>query len=68
MVVRNNEPHIVTLVNLGFKPSYCLVIVWCVQCLQQVKHEYFLVKNKLETLMRLEKQILAAGGMIPDVS
>ncbi|XP_049411652.1 histidine-containing phosphotransfer protein 1-like [Solanum stenotomum] len=40
----------------------------CVQCLQQVKHEYFLVKNKLETLMRLEKQILAAGGRIPDLS
>ncbi|CAN4098211.1 unnamed protein product [Withania somnifera] len=39
----------------------------CVQCLQHVKHEYFLVKNKLETLLRLEQQILAAGGRIPDL-
>ncbi|XP_016502193.1 histidine-containing phosphotransfer protein 1-like [Nicotiana tabacum] len=40
----------------------------CVQCLQHVKHEYFLVKNKLETLLRLEQQILAAGGTIPVLS
>ncbi|XP_016577355.2 histidine-containing phosphotransfer protein 1 [Capsicum annuum] len=40
----------------------------CVQRLQQVKHEYFLVKSKLETLLRLEQQILAAGGRIPDLS
>nr|GMD13856.1 histidine-containing phosphotransfer protein 1-like [Ipomoea batatas] len=37
----------------------------CVQCLQLVKNEYFVVKNKLETLLRLEQQILAAGGKIP---
>ncbi|GLJ42922.1 hypothetical protein SUGI_0890430 [Cryptomeria japonica] len=37
----------------------------CIQCLQQVKQEYYVVKNKLETLFRLEHQILEAGGTIP---
>ncbi|CAH1443272.1 unnamed protein product [Lactuca virosa] len=34
-------------------------------CLQQAKHEYILVRNKLEALFRLEQQILQAGGSIP---
>eukprot|EP00252_Welwitschia_mirabilis_P009454 TRINITY_DN22037_c0_g2_i1.p1 TRINITY_DN22037_c0_g2~~TRINITY_DN22037_c0_g2_i1.p1 ORF type:complete len:152 (-),score=32.44 TRINITY_DN22037_c0_g2_i1:421-876(-) len=37
----------------------------CLQCLEQVKQEYYLVKSKLETMFRLEQQILQAGGTIP---
>lgn len=37
----------------------------CRQALQQIKQEFFLVKNKLEALLQLEQQIIAAGGAIP---
>ncbi|KAL3649091.1 peroxiredoxin type-2 [Castilleja foliolosa] len=40
----------------------------CMSCLQQITHEYYLVKNKLETLFRLERQILEAGGTVPTVA
>ncbi|KAI8027677.1 Histidine-containing phosphotransfer protein 1 [Camellia lanceoleosa] len=34
----------------------------CLKSLQHVKQEYSLVKNKLETLFKLEQQLLKAGG------
>lgn len=37
----------------------------CLQCLQQVKEEYLLVKAKLEMLLQLERKIVSAGGSIP---
>ncbi|KAK8484255.1 hypothetical protein V6N13_139739 [Hibiscus sabdariffa] len=37
----------------------------CQKCLQQVKHEYSIVKTKLESMFQLEQQILNAGGSIP---
>ncbi|XP_010024477.2 histidine-containing phosphotransfer protein 1 [Eucalyptus grandis] len=37
----------------------------CQRCLQQIKQEFLLVKSKLETLFKLEQQVVAAGGSIP---
>ncbi|KAH7444056.1 hypothetical protein KP509_02G062100 [Ceratopteris richardii] len=37
----------------------------CLQALQQIKQEFFAVKSKLEALLQLEQQILAAGGSVP---
>ncbi|BBN15590.1 histidine-containing phosphotransfer peotein [Marchantia polymorpha subsp. ruderalis] len=37
----------------------------CQQALVQVKNEFNLVKTKLELLLKMEQQILAAGGTLP---
>lgn len=37
----------------------------CITCWEQARNAYVLVKNKLETLLQIEQQIVAAGGSIP---
>ncbi|XP_074375403.1 histidine-containing phosphotransfer protein 1-like [Apium graveolens] len=37
----------------------------CFDSVQKMQTEYFLVKNKLETLLKLHNQLVAAGGSIP---
>ncbi|KAG5232524.1 hypothetical protein OIU76_016747 [Salix suchowensis] len=53
-------------VCIGFR-NFCdeRNIEGCQKCLHQVKREYSLVKTKLETLFKLERKVLAAGGSIP---
>lgn len=48
--------------------NYCeeLNVEGCLKCLQLLKHEYTLVKSKLETMFKLEKQVLQAGGSLPN--
>ncbi|KAK8543004.1 hypothetical protein V6N13_136450 [Hibiscus sabdariffa] len=47
--------------------NYCEAqnVEGCLKCLQQVKHEYSIVKTKLESMFQLERQILNAGGSVP---
>ncbi|CAH9112497.1 unnamed protein product [Cuscuta europaea] len=40
----------------------------CLQCLQLIRNEYFLVKSGLEAIINMEQQIMAAGGTIPAFS
>ncbi|KAL8513501.1 hypothetical protein ACS0TY_012823 [Phlomoides rotata] len=40
----------------------------CLECLRQVKIEFYQVKGKLENLFMLERQILEAGGSIPAIA
>ncbi|KAI4367869.1 hypothetical protein MLD38_016492 [Melastoma candidum] len=37
----------------------------CLECLQKMKHEYSLVKDKLETFFDLEQQLSTTGGSPP---
>ncbi|KAL6139295.1 hypothetical protein ACLB2K_064572 [Fragaria x ananassa] len=37
----------------------------CLKTLQLVKHECAIVQNKLESLFKLEQQIMAAGSSVP---
>ncbi|KAL6208517.1 hypothetical protein ACLB2K_019466 [Fragaria x ananassa] len=47
--------------------NYCEAkdIEGCLGCLQQARQECLELKNKLENLFRLERQIVAAGGLVP---
>lgn len=55
-------------VCVAFK-TYCEArnLEGCSICLQSLEQEYYLVKSKLESLFKLEQQILAAGGSVPEL-
>ncbi|XP_051129776.1 histidine-containing phosphotransfer protein 1-like [Andrographis paniculata] len=40
----------------------------CLECLEQVRQEYLLIKTKLRALLQLEEKIIAAGGIIPMIT
>ncbi|XP_074339253.1 histidine-containing phosphotransfer protein 1-like [Apium graveolens] len=51
---------------IAFHSSYVeLNTEACMKCVVQVKQEYAIVKEKLQNLFRLEKQIVEAGGAVP---
>jgi len=39
----------------------------CLQALEQVKTEFYLVKSKLQRMLQLEQKILAKGGQLPSM-
>ncbi|KAH9688893.1 Histidine-containing phosphotransfer protein 1 [Citrus sinensis] len=65
----SNPDFVAEVVNLYFKDSERLLneitVALCQQYLQHLKQEYYLVKNKLQTLFQLQQQLLSAGGSIP---
>ncbi|KAK1352593.1 Histidine-containing phosphotransfer protein [Heracleum sosnowskyi] len=56
----------VTTLCLGFEDDYNTHnYEGCLQCLPQIKDEYHVLKNKLQTVFSLQQQIVSAGGSIP---
>ncbi|KAK1380174.1 Histidine-containing phosphotransfer protein [Heracleum sosnowskyi] len=54
---------------IGFRGSYEEQnIEACMRSVVQIKQEYSTVKEKLQNLLRLEQQIVEAGGAVPVLS